>query len=584
MGSLPKLDELQSIVERITDLGSWTFNFNTGRVWWSDQTYRILGYRPGEIESTLEGWLQRIHPDDREFMRERAATARDRDSSGYDYRLRIGDEVRWVRTHTTLGKKDGVPTHLVGTIQDITEARKRTEEAEKRRARTESLARVGTWTWTAATGEVECTPELWAILGRDEGVPTMELFDEIVHPDDRPRLLDARRYALDTGRVAPVEVRTRRPDGTERLVMFRGASEGDQFVGIFQDVTDQRRLEARARWSETFHTTGKLAEGIAHDFNNLLTVVLGHARVLYNREPNEDLRAIIAAAESGAELTRRLQVFGTDAKREAKPVLVESVISDCTRMLTRLMGNELEIRFRPAKPGTRVWLDPALLHRIVLGVAVQSRDSVGTTGRLDIATEPETREGTRGVRISMVDNGSGILDDEPTPTPTPLGLASVRAVASELGGELEIVAAAHVGTTVTLWLPETQREVSTLPPLRRKPRDLTVLVVEDEPLVRRLIARILERAGYRVQITSGPNEALAYEGAFDVLVTDLTMPDGGGRRVVREVRERKPDVPVLYLTGFTPDPSALDAPVLLKPFRPHQLLDAIERVLPSSSA
>ena len=347
MGSLPKLDELQSIVERLSDLGSWAWNFESRRIWWSDQTYRILGLRPGEVEPTVKNWLARVHPDDRDIMSGIARTEADRAGNHYEYRLLIDGEIRWVRTHTMIKSSNGTATDLVGTIQDITELRLQAEAAEKQRARTESLAHVGTWTWSASTGEVDCTPELWAITGRDPGPASVELFDEIVHPDDKALLFDARQYARDTGQVAPIELRLKRPDGSERIVLFRGAPEGDQFVGIFQDVTDQRRLDARVRWSETLSTTGRLAEGIAHDFNNLLTVVLGHARVLYNRDPNDDLRAIIAAAESGAELTRRLQVFGTDSKREPKTVLVESVISDCTRMLARLMKGRARRPFHP---------------------------------------------------------------------------------------------------------------------------------------------------------------------------------------------------------------------------------------------
>ena len=179
----------------------------------------------------------------------------------------------------------------------------------------------------------------------------------------------------------------------------------------------------------------------------------------------------------------------------------------------------------------------------------------------------------------MEDNGSGVLDEQPAPSSSQLGLAAVRVVAEELDAELQVSATPDVGTTVTLWLPRTDRQVSTLPPIRSRDRDITVLVVEDEPLVRRLIARVLEGAGYTVHLMSGPNEALSSELEFDILVTDLTMPEGGGRRVVREMRARRADVPVLYLTGFTPDPSALDAPVLLKPFRPHELLEAIDLVL-----
>lgn len=579
MGSLPKLDELQSIVERISDLGSWAWTFETKRIWWSDQTYRILGLRPGELQPSVKTWLARVHPDDREEMSERARTERQRDGSAYEYRLVIGDEVRWVRTHTMIKKTEGRPTDLIGTIQDITQTRLQAEAAERMRVRTESLAHVGTWTWSL-DGEVECGPELWTIIGRAPTEPSVELFDQIVHPDDRARLFDARRYAHDTGRVAPIEIRLRRPDGTERIVLFRGAPEGDRFVGIFQDVTDQRRLEARARWSETLSTTGRLAEGIAHDFNNLLTVVLGHARVLLSREPNDDLRAIIAAAESGAELTRRLQVFGSDSKREPKPVVVESVISDCTRMLARLMGDELDVRFVPSNRPTKVWLDSALLHRIILGVAVHARDT--STELLQISTFNEERDGVAGVCVAMEDDGSGILDEEPSPIATPFGLSAVEQVAAELGAQLEVSATPNEGTIVRLWLPRTDREVSTLPPIRREARGVTVLVVEDEPLVRRLIARVLEGAGYSVLLTTGPNDALSSEVEFDLLVTDLTMPDGGGRRVVREMRQRNPDVPVLYLTGFTPDPSALDAPVLLKPFRPHELLEAIDHVLAES--
>ncbi len=576
MGSLPQVDELQEIVERLSDLGSWAWSFETNRIWWSDQTYRILGLRPGEIQPSVKNWLAIVHPDDRETMSDRARGERERDGSAYEYRLLIDNQVRWVRTHTMLKRNASGPTDLVGTIQDITLTRRKAEAA----ARTESMAHLGTWSWSASTGEVECTPELWAIIGREPGVPSVELFDEIVHPDDLARLFDARRFASETGRVAPVEIRLRRPDGTERIVLFRGVPEGDRFVGIFQDVTDQRRRDARVRWSATMSTTGRLAEGIAHEFNNLLTVVLGHARVLYNRDPNDDLRAIIAAAESGAELTRRLQVFGTDSKREAKPVVVESVISDCTRMLSRLMLDELDVRFEPSSRETKVWLDPALLHRLVLAVAVHARDTVGRAGLLTITTQPEQRHEQAGIRISLRDNGSGILDEEQLgSSPTNLGLATVEQVAEEIDAEIEVVATPNVGTTVTLWLPQTDREESTLPPIRNRARDITVLVVEDEPLVRRLIARVLEGAGYTVHLTTGPNEALAFELGFDLLVTDLTMPDGGGRRVVRELRERKPDVPVLYLTGFTPDPTALDAPVLLKPFRPHELLEAIDIVL-----
>ena len=421
-------------------------------------------------------------------------------------------------------------------------------------------------------------------------------------------------------------------DGTYRVWHYHSSIRRDGVAepvvrSIVTDVTDARardRLladrEQRLRHAQKVEAVGKLAGGIAHDFNNILTVIAGHLALVRDEsallpsETRADLDEVTRAVERATRLTRRLLGFSRKQLLTPRVFDANTLIAELEPMLARVLDERIAFAAHLAPVPARIFIDPSVLEGALVNLAVNARDAMPEGGTLTVSTT------VRGkiVSIAVRDSGSGMDPEtlaragEPfftTKGPdvgTGLGLAMIYGSVEQSGGSIRIESAPGAGTEVQLLFPlastdndvasdtGTHSAVGRVPPLAHEPapvRETSVLVVEDEDALRRLVERILERAGYRVTVARHGADALqiaaAMQPPLELLVTDLVMPEIGGRVVAETLRASNPALPVLFISGYDPDPVLLDASeqahtsFLAKPFTGAALLDAVTQLLPT---
>jgi len=421
------------------------------------------------------------------------------------------------------------------------------------------------------------------------------------------------------------EFHNRKKDGTlywARAVIapVRGASgELIAFLGIKEDITAQKALEADLRQAQKMESVGRLAGGVAHDFNNLLTAITGYAGfVLKGLGPDDperdDVKEILAAADRAGALTKQLLAFSR--KQVITPTVfdVNKAVESTAKMLGRLIGEHIRLETFLAPVPCCVQADQGQFGQVLVNLAVNARDAMPDGGALTISTEslempaefffnkPWLRPG-RLVRLSVKDTGTGMTDEvrahvfEPFFTTkeegkgTGLGLATVYGVIKQCGGVLELESAPGKGTTFRIYLPEAAGAQEKEGPaaagnLRGSE---TVLLVEDEESLRKLDERILQSGGYKVLSCAEGVGAIKtleeHSGPVDLLVTDVVLPGMNGRELAREAVRRRLCRKVLYISGYANE-AILDQGVLEsglafleKPFSADALLRKVREVM-----
>jgi PAS domain S-box-containing protein len=403
----------------------------------------------------------------------------------------------------------------------------------------------------------------------------------------------------------------RRPDGTVRRV-----------VCTFSDITDRKKLEESLLQSQKLEAVGRLAGGIAHDFNNLLTVIMGYVEDIAGtlspgtREHNE-LTVALEASQRAAGLTRQLLAFARRHVIAPKLVDLNEVVQDIERMLRRLIGEQIDLRRHEATGLWPVKVDRTQIEQVILNLAVNARDAMPDAGVLTIETGnvvlgDEYAAAHAGVTpgeyvmLAVSDTGTGIPRElqphifEPfftTKGPlrgTGLGLATVHGIVKQHGGHIWLYSEPASGTAFKIYLPRATTGDVEAVPLKTllKPRvrgGETLLLVEDEELVRSYALRVLERGGYQVLSAADPLEALklaeAHRGTISLLVTDVIMPHMSGQKLATELTEQRPELRILFVSGYTENTIAHhgvlepDVAFLPKPYTPTDLLQRVREVL-----
>ena len=481
-------------------------------------------------------------------------------------------------------------------------------EREELLREAEQIAHIGSWAWDMRTGSVAWSDELYRILGRDpEEEATFERFIECIHPDDRDAVQDLAARAASGDVAERAEYRVLRRDGTIREIaglaqIFRdGDGVPRRMVGVAMDVTEVRKLENDLHHAQKMEALGRIAGGIAHDFNNLLTVILLNGAALKRAAPSRELQQIIEAATSASGLTTQLLAFSRRSPRAPRALDANQVVAQSLEMLERLIGDEIRVTFEPSGDVATIVADEAQMHQVLLNLALNARDAMPEGG--DLSLRVERAELARGsfVRLSVRDSGMGMDDGtrarlfEPfftTKEPgkgTGLGLAIVFGIVSQSGGFLEVDSAPGQGSTFHVLLPHANAQVSAKPRSSspsRAPAGELVLLVEDSDDVRAVLERFLRYAGYEVVSSERPSHALtSWETIGDrvaVLVSDLVMPDMSGRDLAQRLRARRADLPVVFLTGYDPDPRELEGDrmwCLTKPVTEERFLETVREAV-----
>ncbi|MBX3499213.1 MAG: PAS domain S-box protein [Alphaproteobacteria bacterium] len=416
-----------------------------------------------------------------------------------------------------------------------------------------------------------------------------------------------------------VEVQWR--DGRWFQLLERRTSDGGT-ISLRLDITARKAVEEQLRQSQKMDAIGQLTGGVAHDINNMLTVIIGNAEALLEQrsleaDARETLELMLRAAEGSAELTNRLLAFARRQPLRPKQLDVNGFIGRMEGLLRRSLGEQVEVVLARAADLWPVSIDPGQLETAILNLAINARDAMPGGGRLTIATgnaivDASYATGRHDVAIgdyvvvSISDTGTGMTPQtlahafEPFFTTkdvgkgTGLGLSMVYGFVQQSGGHVTIHSEAGEGTTVRMYLPrasdadgapgngETQAPLSTA-------RGETILLVEDDDLVRGHVVTQLRQLGYRVTPASDGRQALALlagEEPVDLLFTDMVMPGGiGGRELAEQARRLRPGIRTLFTTGYSADAVAragrleLDAPLLGKPYRLRELAERIREAL-----
>jgi len=625
----PSAAEL-SLAEQLGGLGTWEWDVASNVVRWSAELFRIYGLDPERFGASFEAYLSLVHEDDRERVQRTIQRALE---SGEEFHfvervLRPSGEQRELESvGRVLRDEEGAPLKLVGACMDITErnaVRSREQEREQDLAMALDAARMGAWSWDATTGEVFWSPEVEKIFGIEPGSfeRTLETYMAFVVEEDRPVVEAAidKAFASKDGRYS-VRHRTYTPAGDLRWikgfgqVFFDADGHPTGLRGLVMDVTEEFELEAQLLQAQKMETVGRLAGGVAHDFNNLLTVVLGELEMAQALVPADTplaraFEGIHEASTRAARLTRQLLTLARKQPMAAKRMDLLAAVEERRELLTRLVGELVDVRVASEGRAWPVRMDPSQLDQLLLNLVANARDAMPRGGRLDLEVaelqlDPDQADELAGlragewVRLRVNDRGEGISTDalarvfDPFFTTkemgTGLGLSTCYGIVDRHGGVITIDSRVGEGTSVTVYLPRLPGEAV---PVEGESSEVmlggdeTILLVEDDERLRTLTRRTIEAHGYRVLVAENGEDALArvsqHEGAIHLLLTDVVMPGMGGVELAECLRERL-DLPVLFVSGYTAEAFTEGLPprtrLLKKPYKPSELLVVVRECL-----
>ncbi|MBE2214101.1 MAG: PAS domain S-box protein [Opitutaceae bacterium] len=473
----------------------------------------------------------------------------------------------------------------------------------------------------------EALTRVYGCRWRPEDGARADPFLAIVHPEDRARVRRDVARAVEQGETPQSEYRVIHPDGAQRWVATTARAEfgpdgrPTRLIGATVDITARKNAEENYRQAQKVEAIGQLAGGIAHDFNNILTVIQAGVSFLELEKglatsTREFVGEIKSAATRAANLTRQLLTFSRRQAMQLQHVELNGIVTNMSRMLQRILGEHIHMELRLAPHDLQVFADPGMIEQIVLNLAVNARDAMSGGGRLTLSTatmelpQPvtvgETARQGAFARLEVVDTGVGIPGDvlphifDPFFTTkeagkgTGLGLATVRGIVEQHGGWVEVSTRVGEGSCFQVMLPlipaKAIEEARRGAAARGRSGSETVLLVEDETVVRALVRNLLTRSGYRVlDAASGPRAIELWNEngrEVDLLISDLVMPDGmSGYELAEYLRRERPSLRVVFTSGYSPEMVRRDSPLgagvafLAKPFDLDDLTRTVRDVL-----
>jgi PAS domain S-box-containing protein len=549
--------------------------------------------------------LDVVHPDDRA----RVQAAFDDALAGraeYAVECRVvqpDGSVRWIVDRgDVIRDAAGAPVAMIGVSRDVTEERQQAELVRASAARLRlalEAARMGTWEWDADTGAVRYSDTVGPLLGEAPGwAPTPDDFLALVPDDERACVRSAMFAPGATEAPSVTEFRVTLRDGGVRHLEAHAVTQRDgahaRVVGALSDATERVRLEEQLRQAQKMEAVGQLAGGVAHDFNNLLTVIGGNLGFVRADLPDEhpaqaDLAEIARASDRARTLVRQLLAFSRKQVLSPRPLDLNEVVRGAEKLLRRVIGEEIVLETALAPDVGIVLADAGQLDQVLLNLAVNARDAMlttqhghpGTGGTLTLETGRLTLDARaaaawaplapgRYARLTVRDTGHGMdqatrahafepfFTTKPVGAGTGLGLATVYGIVAQSGGAVRLDSTPGQGTAVTILLPESESledegEGAASAAASAGAHGI-VLLVEDETIVRTTARRILERHGYAVlEARHGADALLLWRAhAADVVavVTDLRMPEMGGRELAAVLRDERPELPLVLVTGY----------------------------------
>jgi PAS domain S-box-containing protein len=638
------------LATEFAEVGFWDVDEVNQVLHWPSRVKGMFGIS-ADVPVSMQDFYEGLHPDDREATSAAYLAAADpKRRAVYDVEYRtIGKEdgqLRWVAAKGRgVFNEVGRCERVLGTAIDITRRKlaeeglkdltrtleQRVDEARAAQREADALYRAYFELTPEALFVIEVGPDGFRV---EQINPAHEVnvgfkldevrgrrLEEILPPDVAERVVAAYRKVVETGVVYQYREmfdlggRVRHWD-TSLAPVSDDTGRVTRIIGSSRDVTRQVLAEDALRQTQKMEAVGQLTGGIAHDFNNLLSAVVGSLDLI-RRKPDDQIRVkrlaqtAIEAAERGARLTSQLLTFSRAQRIDLKPVSVTSLVNDMQELLARTLGPQIRIEF-DLQSDDAVLSDATQLEMAVLNLAINARDAMPAGGTLRIETR--TRQASddpylatgRYVELAVCDDGTGMAPDvaeramDPFFTTkgvgkgTGLGLSQVFGMAKQAGGTVRIESREGAGTTVRVLLPRTDAAAEA--PVREGDADAfeeksagTVLVVDDDPDVRRMLVESLDALGYRVrEAEDGPTALSDLEDQLpDVLMVDYAMPVMNGAELAKAVRAKAPDLPIVFASGYS-DTAAIEAaagkntPLLRKPFRLAELQEVLTVAIESS--
>lgn len=612
----------------------WEWDIRRDQMERSSELFEAHGVPSSSLGSTLNGVLERMHPDDRGRALELVNRAI-RDRGEYDNVVRlcwIDGSSRWIASRgRAIYDDSGAPVRMIGVATDVTEQR-RAEEAlrnseESFRSMIEN-APYGIYRSTPGGRFLSANPALVRMLGYGSAKELLDLDmarDVYENAQERSGLLASLATAQS---FSGVETCWKRKDGSPISVRLSGRQlrDGNDNLACFEvfaeDITEQRVLQEQFLQAQKMEAMGQLAGGVAHDFNNLLTIILGYSALLQEQWQGDDARRgfldrIQNAANRASSLTRQLLTFSRKRPQQEEIVDCNVLLTELGKMLPPLIGENIEVHIVPGREPLLVRADSGRIGQVIVNLAVNARDAMPSGGTLkirgtrlhdqSIARNREPRSHAAGwVEIAVEDTGCGMTAEtvarmfEPfftTKEPgkgTGLGLSTVYGIVHQAGGEVIAESELGSGSRFRVLLPaagalENPQEIERLLDESLHGRE-TILLVEDEDGLRELVERCLRSLGYTVLAAKDGLMALdvvqAYDSPIDLLILDLVLPRMNAGDVSAWVLERYPKAKLLLVSGYDAQEQAravAPSVLLQKPFSPRVLACAVRRVIESKS-
>ena len=579
----------------------------------------LLGFTSDELRRLTV--VDITHPDDRAASRDLVARLNDgnvRNETVEKRYLRKDGEPVWVRrSASSVLDAHGNVRFVIGISVDVT-ARRASEERFRMLFESNPL---GMDIVDRDGRMVQGNPALARMLGYEVDELVGLTIEDTTHPDDInmplfEELMQGRRTHFE------LEKRAVRKDGgvvTVHLTAFALPDESgtpQYAIGVLEDVTERRSLEEQLRQSQRMEAIGQLAGGVAHDFNNLLTAITSYCDLAAAAEGpfRASMEGIRGAADRAAELTQQLLAFSRRQVLEMTVLDVNAVVSQQIPMLERLLGEDVQTVLSLSPDVASVKMDAGRLTQVLMNLAVNARDAMSEGGLLTIETRnvelqdaPTTSGHLSGPHVLLAVSDTGCGMDEATiahafepffTTKEPgkgtgLGLPTVLGIVEQSGGRLSVYSEPGIGTTFKVYMPCADTPAGVTEPTTSTSTsgwpqgNERILLVEDNDAVRRPLAQVLEELGYHVVVASGPEEALALpdDVGIDLLLTDVVMPSMNGRQLAESLRPGRPEMQVLFISGYTDDAVIARGLVepgmafLQKPFGADRLAEKLRELL-----
>jgi two-component system, cell cycle sensor histidine kinase and response regulator CckA len=609
-------------------VGTWRWEIADDEVTWSAETYGLLGVDPGE-HLDFGRYLSLVHPEDRAAFQEKIGSvveAGTTDALWVEHRVIRPDGVtRWLECRGRVHRDGtGRPLRLLGTAQDVTERKDLEQAVHASEARLRRLVRntpdVALQGYDLDGRVVFWNPASERLFGWTEAEAMGRTLDGLLHTPEEARVfLETLRQVHETGvATPPTEYAFRKKSGERGFCLstifrFSGPDEPPIFVCMDVDRTESLKLQQRVERAERLESLGRLAGGVAHDFNNLITAILGATslalRELSPEVPGSVREQLVRIQEAGKQasgLTQQLLGYGRRQIVQPRPIDLDEHIGRVMKLLPTVVAPGVRIAFEPAPRLPPVRLDPSQLHQILFNLVINASDALPEGGEVRLSTshrelvadEASGLPAGDWVVMTVEDDGAGMSDEvqtrllepffttKPVGKGTGLGLPTCYGIIRQNEGHLLVDSAPGRGTRIDVCLPAMAQAIPEATDPSLVGRGGTVLLVEDEAVIRDAATRALRDAGYDVLGASDAAEALgqvsAHEGPIQLLVSDLTLPGMDGRALANQLRVERPGLRVLFISGdpyLEAEVTQFGARFMAKPFTFTELVARVGHVL-----